>query len=457
MKFFLETLNTKFRKGITLIIAISLMLILALLGWTVANFLSADLRMSSRLLDSERALYLAEAGIDWTLKKLGTEYDCDVDGDGKKISSGTVIHNLNYGQYRVNCTCETSQCEGSITVESIGYLPQETTYYAMRKVEVTIDQAGFTKAACVRNLLDWSEMSSSSRIDGDIQVLVDAAEIDKGFEGPDLDTITNEPEDLEIPGSGERIAEEGRYPTIDMDYFKEWAQSDGYYRDYSAVAVVISSGGNTIEVDQAGFFTGKQGEVVRNLGENHGSWQDTDWAVITKVTFGGKRAELDREIGDTWLGDSVRIVKRFRGANNNQKLWYIEGSDILIDLTQIDAQFNYTSLVAEGDVVLVGGRSISMKAYVSSAPPKETFPNLATKEGDIYFRDAPKDGKSKSHSFDGLIYTENGDAVINYIEGIEVMGYNVFWKGIVKLVYDAKYIPTQGFLGNVQIITWREK
>ncbi|RKY44828.1 MAG: hypothetical protein DRP81_05045 [Candidatus Omnitrophota bacterium] len=457
MKFFLETLNTKFRKGITLIIAISLMLILALLGWTVANFLSADLRMSSRLLDSERALYLAEAGIDWTLKKLGSEYDCDLDEDGKDISSGSVLHNLEYGQYRVNCECEDRKCKGIITIESTGYIPGEDSYYTRREVEVTIDRAGFTKAAYVRNFLDWSEMSSRSRIDGDIQVLVDAAEIDKGFEGPDLDTITNEPEDLEIPGRGERIAEEGRYPTIDMDYFREWAQSDGYYRDYSAVAVVISSGGNVIEVDQAGFFTGKRGEVVRNLGENHGSWQDTDWAVITKVTFGGKRAELDREVGDTWIGDSVRIVKRFSGANNNQKLWYIEGSDILIDLREKDGQFNQTSLVGEGDIVLVGDRKIRMKVYVSSAPSKETFPNLATKEGNIYLRDAPKDKKSKSHSFDGLIYTEDGDVVINYIEGRGVMGYNVFWKGIVKLKYNTKYIPTEGFLGNVEIVTWWEK
>ena len=46
------------RKAVTLVIAIAIMMVLSIMGWTVVNFSTADLRASSRILDSERVSIL---------------------------------------------------------------------------------------------------------------------------------------------------------------------------------------------------------------------------------------------------------------------------------------------------------------------------------------------------------------------------------------------------------------
>ncbi|MFH1771771.1 MAG: hypothetical protein ABH872_03050 [Candidatus Omnitrophota bacterium] len=454
------------KKSVSLIIALSILIILSLIGWTLVNFISSDLEISSRMYESERCLYVAESGMDWMLKRFTTVFDCDFDGDGKNIDTGTVLHNMKYGQYRINCTCSEAKCENTITVESTGYMPQETDYRAMRQIELTVNRGSFSKAGTIKSLLDWSDMDSSSRINGDIQVLVpDIEGSGKGFEG-DGDGITNEAVDKNIPGTGTRIAQSGTYPLINMNYYKQEAQSRGNLIDYSQTATLsLASTGTTIIVNTPNFFSPEdEGQAIRNL--TRGNWGDSDWAVIVSVGGGGggggggssSQIEVDWPAGDLWNQfDQLRLVKRFEGNNNNQGLWYVEGSDILIDVRDKNCSMENTSSVAEGDILIRGAKNYSTKTHVEPST-HETFPNFSTQEGNIYSTDTPSQGK-KGRTFDGLIYTENGKVEFNCIDGVAIMGDEVYLDGDVLLKYTPKYVdPGDGFLGGVISVTeWREK
>jgi hypothetical protein len=441
-------------KAVTLIIAVFFMMMLALIAWSIVKFMSTDMEVNSRLLDSERALYLAEAGGEWALNRLRDAFDCDIDGDGQDIDSGTALHSLKYGQYRVDCSCDQEQCNGKITIDSKGFISSESQYRAFRNIEYVIEPGSFTNSGTVKILFDWSQMHSGSDIDGDVKVLVNSSETDRGFEGPDANTVTNQPDDYLVPGDGQRITQVGTYPGIDMDYFKDTAIGYGRYVDYKSEAMAHqASGGSTLRVTKLNFFTGKTGEAVRNLDD--GTWNNSNWAVIEKVENQGREAELDRTIGDDWDKDKVRIVKRFSGNHNNEGLWYIEGSDAIIDSRDAKTNLNHTSIVAEGDIVQKGTMDVAMKTHVVPAT-HETFPNVATEYGNIYLTSVPDRGE-KGRTFDGLIYTENGDVHINFIDGIAIMGTNVYLDGVVKLKYSPKYVDSEGLFGDIELFSWQEK
>lgn len=177
-----------------------------------------------------------------------------------------------------------------------------------------------------------------------------------------------------------------------------------------------------------------------------------------------------------WIGKTVRVIKRFAGAHNNEALWYIEGSDILIDartasqgtedevgdnIIDKEAKFEKTSLVAEGDIIIIGSKPVTMKAHIEQPPAKETFPNLATRDGNIISVYVPEGGtetkKSNNRSFDGLIYTQTGDIRFNYIDGVAIIGYNVFLDGLIKLKYDGRYVSSERYVGNLSTVNWRER
>lgn len=185
-----------------------------------------------------------------------------------------------------------------------------------------------------------------------------------------------------------------------------------------------------------------------------------------------------KEIFDmsSWIGATVRRVKRFAGVHNNEALWYIEGSDILIDaraasqgtedevndnIIDKEATFEQTSLVAEGDLIIIGSKPVTMKAHIEPPPAKETFPNLATRDGNIISVYVPagltETEKSNNRSFDGLIYTQTGDIKFNYIHAVGLIGYNVFLDGLIKLKYDGRYVTSERYVGNLSTVNWRER
>ena len=384
----------KKRKSVTLIIAICLMIIFAVAGATLLMIQSTDFQLNVRSLDSERALYLAESGMEWAFNQLAQEFSC------LAISGSTFPHTLDLGQYTVNCSCPAcpgsegapKYCEGcgEVVITSIGYIPTQDNYRATRTVEVKISPGAFAKAVTGLELFDWDGTRNHSiKVTGDLQA--------PEFEGNDTDTDTNEPEDLDIPGTGQRIIGPTSLPTIDMAYFEEYA------RDVKGHV-----------------FTGD-------------------------FTF-------DKSNYNKW-GKGVYYVKK-------DPIGETEGK-ATIDLAKGDIPFNQIVIVAEGGIEITGTNSISMKSYVDVSR-HETFPNLASENGDITSPDEPEGAGDKqkrgNRTFDGLIFTK-GDVTFNYINGTAIMGKRVILEGSIELEYEKRYIEmSDGFImGNVSAMDWQEK
>jgi hypothetical protein len=158
------------------------------------------------------------------------------------------------------------------------------------------------------------------------------------------------------------------------------------------------------------------------------------------------------------LGD-----KTFEGGNNynNQRVWYITGN-ILIDLTSGNSNMLKSSLVAEGDIEIIGTGSLTMRAHVDISA-NENYPNLATEDGAIISTDRPSGGtesqRRNKRDFDGLLYSKTAIIDFNYLLGTAIMAYNIFLDGYCTLDYQDKYVgnPPSGFAGGVSIQTWEEE
>jgi hypothetical protein len=451
--------KTQGAKGVSLIIVIFAMMLLAVLGWSLAVLQSTDFESSLRQVDSERALYLAESGAQWGLRQLKDDFSCSTAIWGSS-NPRSVLHGLSFGQYRLICTCEEAgnppgcNTATQITLISTGYIPLESNFRSQRQIELVVDQGAFAAAGSVRNLFDWSGILAGSDIDGDLRAGHFNGDGDGTYDelcedyGEEADCGSQLP-----PGDGLRTQGTTTIPPINMSDFEANASQIWDLGRESTIEAILPN--NRIRVAD-NIFTPPASQwanvtAARNL--DIAGWPDTDtWRIITQ-RVNNQIVELESNAG--WsVGERIRIVKLFSGNNNNQGLWYIKG-DVVIDARTDNARFKKTSLVAEGDIAIKGSERLSMDAYVEPSVLR-TFPNLATENGNIYSPDSP-DAGSNGRRFRGLIYTENGDVLFNYINGTAIMGDNVTLEGLVELNYAPKYIDDDGFLGALSVINWREK
>ncbi len=446
-------------KGIALVVVIFAILFFAVLGWTLAVMQSTDFEANVRSFQSERALDLAESGAQWALGQLSQSFGCSV------ITAATFPHTFKYGQY--SCTCDDSVAN-EITIVSTGYVPTRANYRAMRSVKVVVTQAAFGSAMVVKNLFDWHAIHSGSQTDGDVIAGHYNGDNVFPYDVLGFDYGPNVP-----PGSGKRELGAENLPKIKMSYLKAKAQGWSRYKNYSAQALAIGSSASSLRVATDLFGASMVGDAVRVVGDSVYLWPNEDsWAVITayvnsrEVTVALKPGAGLSNI-NVWNNKIVRVAKRFNGNINNEQLWYIEGSDIIIDVrsaaedgNDINASFNTTSLVAEGDFLISGSKKIGMLAYVDTSA-HETFPNIATENGNIYSLFTPEGAteaqKKNRRDFDGLVYTRTGNIIFNYIEGAALMGYNVTLDGEVDLQYVGKYVDSNAFAGGFSKITWQEE
>lgn len=449
----------KSSKGVALIVVIFAMLLFAVLGWTVAVMQSGDFETNLRSLQSERALDLAETGAQWALGQLSLSFGCSA------ITGAAFPHTFKYGQY--SCTCDDS-VENEITIVSTGYVPSQASYRAMRSVKVVITQAGFGRAMTVKNLFTWYAMHSGSQVEGDIIAGHWNGDNTSPYDVLDFDYGPGIP-----PGAGQRELGVENLPKINMNYLKTKAQGWGRYKNYSAQAWASGSSASSLRVATDLFDSSMIGEAVRVVGDSVYQWPNEDsWAVISGyVNQREVTVDFKPSIGlnniSVWNNKFVRVAKRFNGSNNNQQLWYIEGSDIIVDVRSAaedgndnNASFNTTSLVAEGDFLISGSKKIAMLAYVDTSA-HETFPNIATENGNIYSLFTPEGStetqKKDRRDFDGLVYTRTGNILFNYLEGAALMGYNVTVDGLVDLEYEGRYVDSAAFMAGFSKITWQEE
>jgi len=422
------------------------MLILSVLGWALVSLQSTDFSANLRIVDSERALYLAESGSEWALRQLTNDVSW---------RTSSTLHRFSFGEYNVVCRDPQDDEDADAVIEVTGFVPRKDNFRARRIIKLLVRIGSLDKAVQVKNLFDWYRMQPGSRIDGDISAGHYNGDGDGVFDevGQDYDPLP--PPVMPPDGSGDErdFIVEGSYPEIDMDYFQTHASI--VWTGARETTASAFSGGNVLWVSQWGFFTGMRNEVVRNL--THGSWNDSNWAVVVNVGFGGRRAQLDRFIGDTWDNDTIRIVKRFSQGSWFTR-WYIKGNasgiipgDVVIDVRNNSFTFFFSSIVATGDIVIKGGRRIRFFSLLG-------WPNLATKEGDILSWDTPLNNNPNSRSFYGLIYTQNGDVNFNYLNSRGgVMGNNVSLEGKVRVRYNPWFIPVNGFIFSPSVVNWQEK
>lgn len=211
----------KSERGVSLIMVVTAVMIIGILGWTLANLVSSDFQMNVRNLESEQALYLADAGIQESLMHLSlgdTSFDNDTD---------YLYRRLGNGEYNV-----TRQVSGAdVNVTSRGYVPGQANYRAMRQVKVvTVPASALGVSAFTGgNLFDWNlTRGYSINVAGDIAAA--------HYEGSDTNSTWDQnatqtsPSDFAVPGSGDRIVSSGQLPELDLDYFRSIADSH-YYSD----------------------------------------------------------------------------------------------------------------------------------------------------------------------------------------------------------------------------------
>lgn len=362
----------KSEKGMSLIIVVTAIMILGILGWTLANLLSSDFQMNARNLESEKALYLADAGIQEALMHLSLSNDTGFDNDTDWLN-----RTLGSGEYNVS-----RQVSGTdVNVTSRGYVPTQANYRAMRQIRIVAVPGGKAlNAATGGELFDWNNTTSINII-GDV--------LAQHFEGNDTNNITDQfPSDFAIP------------PPPPPDYLRTKS---------SAPLPEINIG----EFQQlAGCFDSPPNATNCHMGN---------------YTFASKSKVSD---GIQFVGGNATI--------------------------NTDANIKpHTSFIAVDNINITGNDNIDFKAHVNVSKNK-SYPNLASWNGNITCLG------TGSHTFDGLIYTQNGIIDINKIKGVALMGRRIYLRGTVALNCpgQSKYIDLDnGFNvpANTTVLLWQEE
>ncbi|MBU1998637.1 MAG: hypothetical protein ABIG46_01730 [Candidatus Omnitrophota bacterium] len=473
IKLLLKSLNS--RKGFSLIIVILAMMIFAILGWTLTSMQSGDFEVNSRSFDSERALYLADAGVQEAIYLLFNRNDT-FDNDTEILN-----RTLGLGQYQVNRVTNGS----IVTVVSSGFIPNITSPRATRQIRLMVTLGGgFANTLAVIDLLDWSLASAHTvGIDANISAGNYSGDGDATYNELGQDYSNSSP--LKPPGSGDRNLN-AAMPTIEMDWF--YYNSSAFWpypssRDITGTTDGSSTSGNTVYVNIVNFFTNMEGQVVRNLGSGHGTWNSNDWAVIAAVNVNGKQATIDgASRGLTWRNDPVRLARRYSDTNPKPAgpvngINYIGAeivgrtrADTLIDLRNNDFSFYDESIVCEGDIIVVGTNKLSSKFSSSGGAGSHERPAFATKEGNITSI-ASVSGADK-REISGLIFSKNGTISLNYLRyptlgvaawhrGCMAYGRRVILDGDITMRRIESGVPEEGEgFGSGDIptsVTWQEQ
>jgi hypothetical protein len=439
-------------KGMSLIIVVFAMMLFGILGWTLAMMQSADFQQNERNLDTERALFLANAGAQWALKELSqnTIWRTDV---SHGYAGGFAQHTLSGGQYRVVCRDPQGTEQGNVVIVATGYIPAVLNYRALREVKITVVLGNFSNALQAHTLFNWSAMHTGSNINGHIQANSYEADGDGIYNEIGVDYSDVVPV-LPPDGTGDtRVVAAEPYPLIDMPAYEAAAGSRVW--NLASTATVAAIGPGTRVRVSSNIFTTPASQwenvtIMRNM--TTGTWDNQNWRVITR-RISDNTVELESNVAWT-VGDQIKIVKRFAENHNDERLWYIKG-DVLFDLRNQDVRFRNTGVAAEGDIIVKGNRRIDFDNNPSR------YANLATQNGNIISTDTPTGGNDTSRRanrrFGNAIYTQNGDIIFNYLDGLLLTGNNVTLDGQIRLTYRTRARRLTGFAWGASEIKWKEQ
>jgi hypothetical protein len=340
------------KKSVALIIVVFAMMVFAILGWTLANLISGDFEANLRNLESERALYLSEAGAQWALSRLSTNPD--------ESRPWTVTHTLDYGQYQV--TAEDGTETDQVIITSTGYIPTLSDYRTMRQVRLIVVLGSLEKAVRTqvpqdasdpdKGLFNWwpANQAYSVKIEGDISVghyVEEGQTRAGGYEG-DGDGVNDPtmrdelgedydpppppllPQDISKKTKNDERGFAGSFPSIDMQWFYD--NADNYWSPpRTAEITAISSQQDVITVDSGIFTTPTsqwKDQALRNI--SRGSWESGNWEVIDQA-LGSDRVRLANAV-DWQVGDRVIVVPKISSISK------IEGEDYIYEV-ELDCNY----------------------------------------------------------------------------------------------------------------------
>ena len=461
-------------KGVTLIIVVFAMMVLGVLGWTLSNMQATDFQINAGgNLDSERALYLAEAAAQYALTQLSlngcwrTGGDCSsVDSDCTDNPDWLSAHTVSPGQYRICCRQPVVGVEdGDAVIVSRGYVPQAVEpYRAMRQIKIEVELGSLTNVLQTQvpdpdnqtiGLFDWSKSNNQPPvaplhtigIEGAIEAGHYEADNDGTFDelGQDYDPPPGAllPNDTTNPPNDPRTFSTS-FPSINMSNFyaltpvaNRWP-SNNIQTFPTPIDSTRTQGGNyCVRVAQAGFFTGMDEQVVYI---DTPTWfeNDDNWRRIESVGGGnccagfpgGRCARVDPTYSAAWTpGTDIKLARRIDSDSLADGLYYtgrteeVGGSaaDMLIDVRDPPLGpgnlngFLNNHFICEGNIVIKGDNRLRMRFN----PPTTIYPMLATKYGNIISLDQPagsnEANRAGQRQIAGLIYSEFGEVNFNYL------------------------------------------
>lgn len=236
-------------------------LILGMIGWSLAQVYSSGMDAHTRFIESEKALYAAEAGLGWGLHEASAnagwvtddgDNDCADDADW-------VNHSFSGGEYSVCCRNTTgSEPVSSKAIIARGYVPSLTGYRALREVKAIASFAG-SQVFTGGGRFNWND---TDPIDIDGSIFATA------FEGDDPDPDYSSQQgslDSLVPGDGERTVMDFSMPQIEIEWFNV-PLPNGPREKYSAGSEVIDK--NTKDLPQKGIWF-VEGDVTINTGSGN--------------------------------------------------------------------------------------------------------------------------------------------------------------------------------------------
>jgi len=452
-------------------VVIFAMMIFAILGWTLAAMLATDFQANLRSFDSEKALYLAEAGKEWALRKLLSNSSWNTSNDSYcDQTSDWLLHNLSGGQYEVCCRGNQTGENASVVIESTGYVPGKTNYLAMRKVKFLVNAGRFRYVAQTKDLFDWSAITTDSYFNGSMQCghyegnangIYDELGID--YQGP-----PNELPPDNSANNRDRLLASQPFPNIDMNYYRQQAQAQGnlwptnWVASEAQITGMHPAGKRTHIVVYPPIFSNPAGQwdnnIIRNISRER-NWDNADWRVIRK-----QRDDNEVEVDDSsdWqIGDTIRIGRYFASSTGNQgwsTLFYVQGADVLIDVQEQDITLRRVGIVAEGDIVIKGSKMLWVTDRVKQT---DIYPALGTENGNITSLDTPYGSTNSERrarrNFDNTIYSKNGTIDWNYLDGEAVIGNRIIFHNSIRLNYDPLESSFSGFGWGVAKRDWVEE
>ncbi|HRZ14933.1 MAG TPA: hypothetical protein P5110_05410 [Candidatus Omnitrophota bacterium] len=305
-----ETLRSE--RGVSLIVVIFVIMLLGVMGWALMSMQSVDFEMSWRNLDSERALDVAESGLQEALNRISTG-SAEFNNDTKVLN-----RTLESGQYVVTRTTVNS----NISVLSTGYVPAQANYRAMRQLGMLITSARLDKVVQAHNRFNWTDISGSSSFNGTIQAA--------WYNGDDVLPDNQQSSDITpIPRTGSSPAPvigATPYPRIDMAGYQQEAASSGTVWTPPRTGVISSktdlgTGKTQLVFTPADMFKSPhaqfEGQALRNISRGH--W-DASYAALAPVTsnVGNQRADVDTIRVNGWqVGDRVMLIPAIAPAGGS--------------------------------------------------------------------------------------------------------------------------------------------